>query len=164
MALKNYTTEVEAEKSAAEMLRRLTRFGAREITQEFDREGELAGLRFAIDTKHGRQQFRLPARWQAVQTLLRQQYNDAVPGVERRHTTERWARRVGWRILRDWLDAQLALVEVNMVSLEETMLPYLLVPDTDQTLYEAFVERGVPRPAVEGAAKVIALPARSSGR
>ena len=164
MALKNYRTEVAPEKTAAEILLRLTRYGAREVTQEFDGDGQLAGLHFAIETKHGRQSFRLPARWQSVQALLKQQLADGVTGLGPRHTTAAHARAVAWRLLRDWIDVQLALIDVGMVAMEEAMLPYMILPETGETLYEAFVERGVPRAAVESGANVIALPAPRRNR
>ena len=117
MALKNVYTEVEASKTVEEITRRLARFGVQEITTEYA-EGEPSGLRFVIETRQGRQQFRLPARWKPVQAVLRQQYNDAVAGVDRRHTTERHAKRVAWRLLKDWVEVQLALAEVGMVGID----------------------------------------------
>ena len=45
------------------------------------------------------------------------------------------ATRVAWRILKDWIEAQLALLDTGMVELEEIFLPYML--QGDQTLYQA---------------------------
>jgi len=43
--------------------------------------------------------------------------------------------RVSWRILKDWVEAQMALVETHMVTLEQVFLPYA-VTDDGQTIYD----------------------------
>jgi hypothetical protein len=48
--------------------------------------------------------------------------------------------RVAWRIAKDWLEAQLAILQSEMVSIDQVMLPYLHV-DGDKTLYQAYAER-----------------------
>ena len=58
--------------------------------------------------------------------------------------------RVAWRILKDWVAAQLAIVETEMVSLDEVMLPYLR-SDDGRTLYELFTERQLALTTGEGA-------------
>ncbi len=35
-------------------------------------------------------------------------------------------RDVAWRIVKDWLEAQLALLQSRQVKLEQVMLPYML--------------------------------------
>ena len=47
----------------------------------------------------------------------------------------RQATRVASRILKDWIEAQLALLHTGMVELEEIFLPYML--QGDQTLCQA---------------------------
>lgn len=41
---------------------------------------------------------------------------------------------------KDWLEANLALIDAQMATLTEVMLPYLVV-DADRTLWEAYRER-----------------------
>lgn len=50
------------------------------------------------------------------------------------------AARVGWRILKDWIEAQLALIETGMVTIEQVFLPYVQ-NDKGQTLYEAIADK-----------------------
>ena len=38
--------------------------------------------------------------------------------------TKEQATRVAWRIVKDWLAAQLAMIEAGLVDLEEVFLPY----------------------------------------
>lgn len=163
MALKNYRTEVDAAQTVQEISRRLARHGAAEIATEYQKT-EPVGLRFIAETAHGPQQFRLPAQWQSVQRVLQGQYDRGIEGVARRHTSERQARRVAWRLVANWIDVQLALIEVGMVTLDEALLAYLVLPESGQTLYAAITERGLPyldrRPS---AGNVILLPARVGG-
>lgn len=60
--------------------------------------------------------------------------------VERRHTSMQHATRVAWRIIKDWIEAQLAIVEAGMVDMAEVFLPYQLVNET-QTMYEVMQRR-----------------------
>jgi hypothetical protein len=89
-----------------------------------------------VRTPYGERGFRLPARVDAVwKTLVKQK--DA--GQIRRAITRDQANRVAWRILKDWVDAQMALIESQMVVLEEVMLPYMLTESGEQTVYERLV-------------------------
>ena len=54
--------------------------------------------------------------------------------------TEDQARKVAWRILKDWVDVQLALLDMKMVSFEEIFLSYIQTQD-GKTIYEKLEER-----------------------
>jgi hypothetical protein len=43
--------------------------------------------------------------------------------------------RTAWRIIKDWVQAQLALVEINMVTVPQVFLPYAIMQD-GRTLWE----------------------------
>jgi hypothetical protein len=46
---------------------------------------------------------------------------------------------VAWRIIKDWTEAQLALVQAGVAELAEVFLPYATHPQTGQTFYENFI-------------------------
>lgn len=48
--------------------------------------------------------------------------------------------RIAWRILKDWVEAQMALLDIEMVRFEEIFLPYIET-DNGQTIYERLEER-----------------------
>ena len=50
------------------------------------------------------------------------------------------ALRVGWRNIKDWIDAQMALIETEMATIDEVFLPYILNKN-GQTLYESIKEK-----------------------
>jgi len=47
------------------------------------------------------------------------------------------AERVAWRIVKDWVEAQLAILESEMVHLDEIFLPYM-VNNNGQTVFEIY--------------------------
>ena len=59
-------------------------------------------------------------------------------GVETRYKTPEQAKRVAWRIVKDWVEAQLAIIETQMVKPEQVFLPYAIT-QTGETLYETVI-------------------------
>jgi hypothetical protein len=133
MALLNYSTTVPAAKTAGEVTRDLVKAGARAIATEYDANGRAIGMTFAVVVRGDTLHYSLPVRIGAVRDVL------VAQKVERRYQTAEHAERVAWRILRDWVRAQLAIIETEMVSLEQVMLPYLRT-DTGQTVFERYQE------------------------
>lgn len=116
MAIKNYTTEVDAYRSLGEIQGALAKHGARQVMVEYDGEGEPIGVSFAVETPMGRRGFVLPANIDGVMAVFQRQKVRA---------SRTQAVRTGWRNVRDWVMAQMAIIEAGMVSMEEVFLPYL---------------------------------------
>lgn len=116
MAIKNYTTEVDVYKSLGEIQGALAGHGARQIVVEYDEAGQPIGIAFAIETPAGRRGFMLPANIDGVFTVFQRQSVKA---------DRKQAARTGWRNVRDWVLAQVAIIEAGMVSMEEVFFPYL---------------------------------------
>jgi hypothetical protein len=137
MPLLNYTTEISAERSVAEIQSKLAKAGAWQILHEYQRgTGELIGLSFQIDTTFGPMAFRLPAKIDAVEKVLIRQRVRRRPDAK----TRSQAARVAWRILKDWVEAQLAIIETEQVKMEQVFFAF--VQDSrGRTLYEAYEEK-----------------------
>lgn len=135
---KNYTTTVAAMTTASECLALLVRHDAQQVSIDL-RDGEPTGLSFIMKTTWGARQFALPVNVAGTQKKLRQECDKSSSPVQPRHATEEHARRVAWRVLRDWLDAQLAITAAGLAELTEIMLPWMRV-DHDHTLYQAYQE------------------------
>jgi hypothetical protein len=135
MAILNYTTQISAEKTVTEIQSMLARAKAQAIMTEYDADGVLAALSFRIMTAAGVMTFRLPANIQKIhQVLVRDKR------ITPKLRTREQAARVAWRIMKDWLEAQLAIVTAGMVDLEQVFLPYAQGPD-GVTLYESLKDR-----------------------
>ena len=141
MALLNYTTTVAARKTMAEVQTLLgSTDGVRSVMATFDDNGKAVGIAFAVATEHGMRSFTLPIRADEVYaTLLRQK-------IPARYQTREHAERVAWRIVKDWLEAQLAIIESRMVSLEQVMLPYMH-GDDGRTMFELYRDTQLALPA-----------------
>ena len=146
MPLKNYTTQVPAMKSIGQIQGNLVAHGARAIMINYGPDKEPESMSFIVVSPQGEIPFRLPAKVAAVTTLLSSMGDpnyrkyDQVYQRQRAEKIQKQSARVAWRIIKDWIDAQLAIIETEMVTLEQVFLPYMQVKD-GQTLYEAMVER-----------------------
>ena len=95
--------------------------------------GIITSLSFKIDTPHGEMAIRLPINAGAVLRVLKEQ------GVTPRYANYEQAVKIAWRILKDWIRAQMALLETEMVEMEQVFFAYLLNP-SGKTLYESMVD------------------------
>ena len=116
--LLNYTTKIPAEQTAAEIMSVLVKKRA-------------TGLKWRMETANGPMGFSLPINTDAVfEILTRDQVMKTNPAAQMQQ-----ANRTAWRIIKEWILAQMALIETEMVTVEEVFLPYMLTGK--QTLYQA---------------------------
>jgi len=128
MPLLNYTTKVDVYTTLGEIQRQLVGHGAKKIVQDYDDVGRIAALLFLIDTPFGPRGVRLSANVDAVAAVLQRQ---------KVKCDRAQAERVAWRIVKDWVEAQLAILESEMVHLDEIFLPYM-VNNNGQTVFEIY--------------------------
>lgn len=107
MAIKNYTTTVEVHKSLGEIQGALAGHGARKIMVDYDGAGQPVGITFGIETPDGPRGFLLPANVAGVKAVFARQKVRAPEGQ---------AERTAWRNVRDWIMAQMAIVEAGQVE------------------------------------------------
>jgi len=50
------------------------------------------------------------------------------------------AERVAWRIIKNWVDAQMAILETQMVQFDEIFLPYML-NSKGQTFFQMYQQK-----------------------
>jgi len=137
--LLNYSTTVPAMRTLGQVQGLLVEAGARQIATAYSDVGQITGVAFVVETITGPRRFVLPINVERVESVLRRQK------VERRFQTPEHAERVAWRIIKDWLEAQLAIIRTEMVTLDQVMLPYMTA-DNGQTVYELFRDRTLALP------------------
>jgi hypothetical protein len=138
MAIKNYTTDVPVNKTISEIHLMLADHGAKRILFDYGADSRVTAISFVIDTPAGEQGVRLPSNAERVREVLRQQRNN--PKCRNRsqiNDSQEQAERVAWRIVKDWLAAQLAILETEMVTVQQVFLPYFL-DRQGRTLYEVY--------------------------
>lgn len=146
----NYTTEVSVEKSHAEVMKLLRDFGVYNIGTDYDPKTRIpTALSFVLETKIGPRQFQVPARIERVQRILTERYKAGDRRLGPRHTTYEHASRVAWRVLKDWLEAQLAVVKLDLVDAGELFFGQLVAGPRGQTTYQLFEGRALLGPGKE---------------
>jgi hypothetical protein len=140
----NYTTTIPVTQTVGECQALLAASGAASVAVHYE-DGLPSGLSFTLKTPHGTRAFTLPVNVDGVQRMLAEanrkgqlrsdgHKNARLEGREH-------ASRVAWRVVKDWLEANLALIAAQMATIDEVMLPYLVVGDDDKTLWQAYRER-----------------------
>lgn len=132
MPILNYTTSIAVEKTMGEIIGTLASRGVTRISTLFDEAGTPTGVGFTLRTDYGFRDFELPVRTAGV--LAAMQADKKVP---RSSCNAQQAARTAWRIAKDWLAAQAALIDADLAKLDEVMLPYM-VDATGHTVYEVF--------------------------
>lgn len=137
-------TEIPADRSIAELQRLLTAAGAAAILIENDPESRRPrALKFQIEVAGRLVGYELPARMEAVTKALQQKRSWQTRGEEKGVALDRQrAERIAWRQVHRWVEAQLALVQLQMVELGEVFLPYALTGN-GRTLFAELKEHGL---------------------
>ena len=124
------TTKIPAEKTAGEISTLLSKSGMVKYIQTEYGAGDIMGISFIVMAGDQKVPFRLPARCQPVLDAMKKDRHTP----KHLHNPEQ-ARRVAWRQILRWVQAQMALIEVGMVDIKEVFMPYLMI-SKEQTLYE----------------------------
>lgn len=137
MAILNYTTTVDAFKTVSEIEYILVKHKAKSIVKIYEGES-ITGLSFLIDTGWQQIPVRLPVKVdECLEVLKREKKNSSRSSIK---ATREQAERVAWRILKDWVEAQMALLDIEMVRFEEIFLPYIETGN-GKTVYERLEEK-----------------------
>jgi hypothetical protein len=129
----NYTTQVSAEKTVAEIQRILARAGAASVQVNY-KAGEPTAVAFVLTVGDRVLPFRLPADVDGVYRIIADDWD-----VPRRLRTREQAQRIAWRVVKDWTEAQIALIQSGQASLAQLFLPHAVRPD-GRTLFEVVAE------------------------
>lgn len=141
MGLLNYSTKISALQTAGEVQRTLAQHGAKRVMIEYGNDGGAEAMSFQIMRGDVALGFSLPIEPEAVLRVLQRQYDK---GQLRSHQTRpdrEQAVKVAWRILKDWVEAQMAILDTEMVTMEQVFLSYLITGEK-KTLYQMMSERG----------------------
>jgi hypothetical protein len=131
MNIKNYTTGVPAERSIGEIEKLLSMFGCNAIMKDYSGDGKVVSLAF----KYQNNAYKLPINTEGVYAVIFAKKR-ARHGVNVMRNREEQAYRIAWRLLKDWIHAQLSIVVSGQATPEQIMLPYMW--DGRRTVYEAF--------------------------
>ena len=137
MALLNYTTSIDVHKTLGEIQKILVAHGARKLMYDYDDKGRINSLCFTVLTPDGEKGIKLPANVPAIYEVLKRQKQ---AGKIKIGIDYEQAERVAWRIIKDWVEAQMAILESQMVQMEEIFLPYM-INNKGQTFFAAYQQK-----------------------
>lgn len=142
------STKIPSGRTIAEIQQELRKYGLRRFNVVYGDDGEVEAVAFTLRTaaKPGsgisaadspELPYKLPARWEPLLEMA----NRGETKYLKRNDSEQ-AQRIAWRQVFRWVQAQLALVEVRMVTTAEVFLPYMMVDGSEATIYEKMLETG----------------------
>ena len=141
MGLLNYSTQIPVHKTLSEIQYILVSHGAKKIMYDYGEGGTINELCFSVITPYGEKGVRLPAKVDATLKVLHQQKKERkIKGTVDREQ----AARVAWRIIKDWVELQMALLETEQAEFCELFFPYLLDNTGKNTLYEVYKQKQLP--------------------
>jgi len=140
MPLKNYTSGISADRSISYIEAKLAGHKATQILKIYSPEGTVDAICFIARIGEVDMPFRLPCQVAAVERTLRANMRRPRPETLRKIGDQ--ARRTAWKILADWIDAQMAMIELSQVELMEVFLPYVYDHGRQQTYFQSIKEHG----------------------
>ncbi len=129
------TTKIEPEQTVTQIQRVLGQYGVGAVMTEY-KNGEVAALTFRIKIGEKDVSFWLPCRWEAIDRVLLSRRKR----LKKTDEIAKQAKRIAWRQILRWVEAQMALVETDMVKIQEVFMPYIQVNLQGQTLYQKIEE------------------------
>jgi hypothetical protein len=137
--MKNYTSSVPVETTIARIEKILAKFGVVGVAKSY-KKGEVDSLCFTVQepTTGKGITIHLPAKVEAVKKILKEEVRR--PRTETYRRIEEQAARTAWKIIQDWVEVQLSLIEMGQAETLQVFLPY--VWDGNKTFFEAIKGNG----------------------
>ncbi len=156
MFLKNYTSDVPAEQTIFRIQQVLLKAGVSSINMDYGPNQTVVAITFAIQFDPARPpvQIRMPADVEAAQQALWVDYADgdkmASDGEslswgygrkkkKRKDFLEQGA-RTAWKLVQDWIEVQLSMVQLRQADFVQVFLPY--VWDGKRSFYQSLKDSG----------------------
>ena len=155
MFLKNYTSEVPVSQTIYRIEQVLIKCGVSGIMKEYiGTSGEIGAISFQIEAPAGKITIRLPADKVKALDALWLDYVGGDKLNEKGDAIDRWATgsqkkkrkqdfaeqaaRTAWKIVQDWIEVQMSMIQLKQADTLQVFLPY--VYDGRRTYYEALRE------------------------
>lgn len=141
MFIKNYTSETPAHITIGRIEQRLIACGVNGITKEYSGSGKIAAIVFHLNLDGKRNSVRLPADETAVQKSLHADWMAQSPKSKKTVADfADQAERTAWKLMQDWTEVQLTMVQLQKKDFREVFLAYLW--DGERTFFQQIVDSG----------------------
>jgi hypothetical protein len=133
MPIRFYTTSVDAGKTAREMQQVLARADASRVAMDYGAEGHPIAVQFVLELDGRPLPFRIQPDVAGMKRALNE--DEDTPG----DFDVKQARRVAWRIWKEWLNSVLAFRKTRQAQLDQLLLGFGLTPD-GRTVHERLLD------------------------
>jgi hypothetical protein len=154
MFLKNYTSNVPVSETVHRIEKVLIRCGVAGIAKEYVGTcGKIAALTFKLEAPSGPIAIRIPVDVDKALDALWLDYADgdklssdgnsivwSSRKKKRKQDFVEQAERTAWKIMQDWIEVQLSMIQMRQAEALQVFLPY--VHDGKRTFYQSLVESG----------------------
>lgn len=136
MNIRNYTSSVPVINSINFIEHRLSTAGASHIAKFYEGNRPV-GMIFQIIQNNIPLTFKLPAKSESVFNVL---YNAVKrPRPSTKETIRMQSDRTAWKILSDWVDIQVTMIQLEQAEFAEVFLPYFYDQKSNKTLFEKVI-------------------------
>ena len=125
------TTKKEPWETIAEITGLLHNYRVRDTLMNYDDNGDVTAFSFTLQIGDNRIPYKLPVNHIPLWEMSKR-------GETKYIRDEQQSRRVAWRQILRWLEAQMALVNIKMVKPDQVLLPYMMVDEKD-TVYDKYL-------------------------
>lgn len=135
MNLKNYTSEVDATRSMANIEKWLIEIGASNINKNY-KDKICTGITFLYfdNTIHQTLAFHLKAQVQECFNIFWKERKQKNESAKQTCTTQ--ANRTAWKILSDWTEIQCSMILLGQATPLQMFLPFVYDAKNNETLYD----------------------------
>jgi hypothetical protein len=137
MSIRNYTSEVPAERSIMDIEKILVGMGAGHISKEY-KNGEITAISFSVIVKCADRDcvipFMLPAKTESIKKYFLRKNHNPTPAQDR--NADKQSRRTAWKNIKEWVELQATMIKLEQVEFMEVFLPYIYFLDDGKTLFE----------------------------
>lgn len=140
MFLKNYTSEVPSGTTIQRIVGILVKIGVAQIAMDYGLNGEIVGLTFAAHIEGRIVPIKLPVDVGACQEALWRDYvgsdrayktsdlkDELVSNGNKRKRRSQFrdqAERTAWKLMQDWIEVQISMVQLKQADVLQVFLPY----------------------------------------
>jgi hypothetical protein len=138
MNLKNYTSGIPADRSVSRIETLLVALGATNINKAYV-DGKLSSISFMVIVNGNTIPFKLPARIEAVEKVMRADIRRPRKGTMDKLKDQ--AERTAWKIICDWVEVQGTMIKLQQAEFIEVFMPYVFSLENNQTFFERMKEK-----------------------
>lgn len=138
MFLKNYTSDAPVSQTIASIEKVLIKCGVSGITKDYAADGTVLAISFKIPSAQGEAVVRIPVNeQQAIEALWLDYVGDdelddkgrfSAWGCRKKKRRSDFAdqgRRTAWKIMQDWVEVQMSMIQMKQADTLEVFLPYI---------------------------------------